>query len=109
MPLRRYEIFLPTRYMDGNPVEADKFQSTSEDLSAKFGNSSGEPAVVRRIWNHDGQKFDQDNVRLFVDVEDTADNAAFFVRYKETLKERFRRDDIWLVSFGIPITYRSVG
>ena len=33
----------------------------------------------------------------------------FFVRYKETLKERFRRDDIWLVSFGIPITYRSVG
>jgi hypothetical protein len=44
------------------------------------------------------------DVRLFVDVEDTVGNAAFFQRFKGILKERFRQIDIWIVSYEIRVT-----
>jgi len=62
------------------------------------------PETLRGIWIHGGRRFEEDNVRLFVDVEDTAENAAFFGRFKTTLKERFRQIDIWIVSYEIRVT-----
>jgi hypothetical protein len=44
------------------------------------------------------------NARIFVDVEDTPENAAFFARYKQVLEKRFRQIDIWIVSFEIRLT-----
>ena len=41
---------------------------------------------------------------LFVDVEDTPENAAFFQQFKMILKERFRQIDIWIISHEIRIT-----
>jgi len=48
--------------------------------------------------------FEETNVRLFADVEDTPESAAFFERYKLILKERFEQIDIWIVSYEIRIT-----
>ena len=53
---------------------------------------------------HQGQSYEDENVRLFVDVEDTPENVAFFARYKQQLKERFRQIDIWIVSYEIRLT-----
>ena len=41
---------------------------------------------------------------VFVDVEDTPENADFFGQLKPRLKERFRQIDIWIVSYEIRIT-----
>jgi len=104
MSFRRYEIILPSRYNEGGPVEAEKFRLTYEDLVAEFGALSYQPEALRGIWVHEGQRFEESNIRLFVDVEDTPENAQFFVRYKHVLMQRFRQIDIWIVSHDIRIT-----
>ena len=104
MSFRRYEIILPTRYNDGTSVEPEKFQSTHEDFVSQFGALTYQPEGVRGIWTHQGQRFEESNIRIFVDVEDTQENADFFTRYKQILKERFRQIDIWIVSHEIRIT-----
>ena len=101
MSLRRYEIILPTRYNDGKPVEPDQFLATNRELASQFGAVSFLPETLRGVWAHEGRWFEEDNVRLFVDVEDTAENAEFFRSFKAVLKERFRQIDIWIVSYEI--------
>ncbi|SPE50487.1 hypothetical protein SBV1_1130040 [Verrucomicrobia bacterium] len=88
MSFRRYEIILPTRYNDGQPVEAEKFLLTNRELSSQFGAASFLPEALQGTWIHKGQWFEEANVRLFVDVLDTPENAAFFAGYKQTLRAR---------------------
>jgi hypothetical protein len=104
MSFRRYEILLPTRYNDGTSVEAEKFDLVIEELSNRFGGITFHPEQLRGVWFHQGQKFEEVNVRVVVDVEDSAQAADFFARYKQVLKERFRQIDIWIVSQEIRIT-----
>ncbi len=103
MSFRRYEIILPTRYNDGTPVPNDEFWEVAKTLVAEFGATSYLPEPFQGIWIHHGQTYSDPNVRLFVDVEDTPDNAAFFREFKAELKARFRQIDIWLVSYEIRI------
>ena len=104
MSFRRYEILLPTRYNDGAPVEAEKFDLVIEELSDRFGGITFHPEYLRGIWLHQGQKFEEANVRVVVNMEDSPEAADFFARYKQILKERFRQIDIWIVSYEIRIT-----
>jgi hypothetical protein len=103
MSLRRYEIILPARYNDGTPVPANEFWETAKELVAQFGATSYLPEPFQGFWVHQGQTYTDQNVRLFVDVEDTPENAEFFQRFKTALKERFRQIDIWIVSYEIRI------
>ncbi len=103
MSFRRYEILLPIRYNDGSEVEPRQFWETAKELVERFGALTCSREPVRGIWTHQGRSFEDDNVRLYVDVEDTPENAAFFASYKSKLKRRFRQVDIWLVSFQIEI------
>ena len=52
---------------------------------------------------HEGQRFEDEHLRLIVDVEMTAETREFFRRFKETLKTRFRQIEIWIVSFEIEV------
>ena len=104
MSFRRYEIILPTRYNDGTPVEESLYLLTNRELARQVGAVSFLPETIHGLWLHQGQSYEEENVRLFVDVEDTPENAAFFVRYKQQLKERFRQIDIWIVSYEIRLT-----
>ena len=104
MSYRRYEILLPTRYNDGAPVEAEKFDLVIEELSDRFGGITFHPEHLRGVWLHQGQKFEEANVQVVVDVEDSPEATGFFARYKQILKERFRQIDIWIVSHEIRIT-----
>ncbi len=104
MSFRRYEIILPIRYNDGTPVEQAKYLATAEDIVAQFGAVTLQPEISRGIWLYQGIRYEEENVRFYVDVEDTSENATFFARFKQTLKERFRQVDIWIVSYEIRIT-----
>ena len=103
MSFRRYEILLPTRYNDGGKVELEKYLLTNNDLARQFGAVSFFPETFRGVWIHEGKRYEDENVRLFVDVADTPANAAFFREFKTRLKERFRQLDIWVVSYEIRI------
>ena len=104
MSFRRYEITLPTRYNSGQPIEPEKFLITRREIGARFGALTFMPQPIHGEWSHEGVRYEDVNLRIVVDVEDTPDNTEFFRRLKQTLKDRFQQIDIWIVSYEIRIT-----
>ena len=104
MSYRRYEILLPIRYNDGALVETERLDLVLEELSERFGGLTFHLEQLRGVWLHQNQRFEESNVRLVVDVEDSPETSDFFVQYQQSLKERFRQIDIWIVSYDIRIT-----
>ena len=102
MHLRRYEILLPLRYNDGSPIEPEKFKQTRIELVARFQGATFDPQPARGFWVEHGTEYEDQLVRVTVDVDVTDENHAFFVEFKETLKSRFRQVEIWL-------TYHDIG
>lgn len=103
MRKRRYEILLPLKHNDGRPVEDVKFFQTREDLVAQFGAVSFSPSSVLGIWIHEGRRFEDELVRLTIDVEDTAENHLFFSRFKTALLVRFEQIEIYIASYPIDL------
>ncbi len=71
MSHRRYEIYLPTRHNDGSAVGAAEFMATRQELVAQFGACSFFPEAFHGTWISQGQTFEDENVRICVDIEDT--------------------------------------
>ena len=103
MSFRRYEITLPTRYNDGSPVEPEKYLITRREIAARFGALTFLPQPILGEWSHQEIRYEDINIRIVVDVEDTPQNSEFFATFKQVLKERFRQLDIWIVSHEIRI------
>jgi hypothetical protein len=99
--LRRYEILLPRRFNDGTAVPDNLIADTMLELEVKFGSMSSESQVIHGHWQHLGESFRDELVRVFLDVEDTPEYRQFFVEYKETLKGRFRQIEIWVTTHVI--------
>ena len=101
--LRRFEILLPLRFNDGQPVPDELVGETLLELRQRFGAVSAETQVIRGHWQYQGEVFRDELVRVFVDVADTEEQRAFFVAYKEQLKARFRQLDIWMTTYPIEV------
>ena len=101
--LRRYEILLPLRFNDGRPVPDELVGETLLELRQQFHAVSAETQVIRGHWQHQGEVFRDELVRVFVDVADNNDTRAFFVSYKEHLKTRFQQLDIWRTTYPIEV------
>lgn len=71
-PYRRYEILLPRRFNDGVRVPKRLLEQTSFELEQRFGAVSAETQMVRGRWQSEGQTYEDELVRIFVDVPDTA-------------------------------------
>ena len=104
MSIRRYEILLPTRHNDGTPVAPEKIDATLMELAERFGGLTFRPEHLVGLWFYRGQRFEDNNVCVAVDVEDTPETASFFARFKEVLKERFHQIEIHIVSYEIRVT-----
>jgi hypothetical protein len=103
MSFRRYEITLPTRYNDGKPIEPAKYLVTRREIAARFGALTFLPQPVHGEWTHQQARYEDVNLRIVVDIEDTTENSEFFVNLKQTLKQRFQQLEIWIVSYEIRI------
>lgn len=104
MSFRRYEVLLPTRFNDGSLVPEENHLWVVEQLTAQFGAYTVEPHPVRGVWIHQGVRYEENNLRVVVDVEDTPATEAFFARLKEQIKVRFRQIEVWIISHEIRIT-----
>ncbi|MHA3772777.1 hypothetical protein ACXR0O_14685 [Verrucomicrobiota bacterium sgz303538] len=99
--LRRFEILLPLRFNDGQPVPRELLEQTRAELKYEFGGLSSESQVI--------QGFDRDTtgedtmVRLFADVPNTPESMAFFLKAKARLKERFQQEDIWITTHVVEV------
>jgi hypothetical protein len=101
--LRRFEILLPLKFNDGTVVPAEFTGETIIELRQRFGAVSCETQVIRGIWQHAGEDFRDELVRVFIDVPDLPEHREFMTAYKETLKSRFRQIDIWMVTFLLDV------
>lgn len=101
--LRRYEILLPLRFNDGQPVAETLLADVVLELRERFGAVSSETQIIQGHWESEGVIFRDHLVRLFVDVPDTVGNRQFFIEFKEKLKTRFQQLDIWLTTYPIDV------
>jgi len=75
--LRRFEILLPLRFNDGQPVPDELVGQRLLELRQQFNAVSAETQVIRGHWQHQDEVFRDELLRIFVDVADTGDNRAF--------------------------------
>jgi hypothetical protein len=101
--LRRYEIYLPLRFNDGQPVPEQLIVETLLELEQRFGAVSCETQTIRGTWEHEGETYRDELTRVFVDVTDVPANRDFFVQLKERLRSRFRQIDIWMTTYPVEV------
>ncbi len=100
---RRYEILLPRWSNEHQPITDEAIGETLLELRKRFGAVSSETQIIRGLWEHLGQIFSDDLIRIFVDVADTDENHQFFEQFKERLKTRFAQIDIWMTTHLIEV------
>lgn len=101
--LRRFEILLPLRFNDGQSIPDDVIAGVLLQLENRFGAVSAETQTIRGLWQHEGQSYRDELVRLFVDAPDVPEIRQFFVDFKETLKVAFKQLDIWMTTYPIEV------
>jgi hypothetical protein len=100
---RRFEMLLPLRFNDGQPVPDDLIGDSLLELRQRFGAASCESQVTQGTWIHEGQVFRDELVRIYVDAPDVPESREFFAQFKEQLKSRFRQIDIWMTTYSIEV------
>ncbi len=103
IPYRRFEILLPLRFNDGSPVPGDLLADTFIELRQRFGAVSTETQTIQGQWQHQGEIYRDELVRVFLDVEDSPENRRFLIEFKERLKPRFQQLEIWMTSHPIDV------
>ncbi len=101
--LRRFEILLPLRFNDGQPVPDDVIAGLLLQLEQRFGAVSAETQAIHGLWHHEGQLYRDELARVFVDAPDTPDALQFFLEFKETLKVALKQIDIWMTTYPIEV------
>ena len=100
---RRFEILLPRRFNDGQPVPDELIADALLELEERFGAVSCETQTIRGLWRHEDELFRDDLVRAFVDAPDVPESRQFFLEFKERLKAAFRQIDIWVTTYPIEV------
>jgi hypothetical protein len=101
--LRRFEILLPRRFNDGQPVPDELIADTLLELEERFGAVSSETQTIRGLWRYEDQLFRDELIRVFVDASDVPESREFFLDFKERMKARFRQIDIWMTTYPIEV------
>lgn len=101
--VQRYEILLPQRSNDGQSFPDELISQSLLDLEERFNAVSSETQIIRGFWRHEGLRFRDELIRVFVDIEDTPEVRAFFHEFKDTLKALFQQLDIWMTSYPVEV------
>ena len=89
------EIYLPTSYNDGRPIEKEPFERTYQELIERF-EAYSLKEEVHGAWIYQGKKYEEKNQVLSVVTLDTKANRQWLRSFKETLKQRFQQIEIFM-------------
>jgi hypothetical protein len=104
MRRQRFEVLLPIRYNDGRDVEQRKLYDSKEELMAQFGGITADGVVRTGSWTDSvGVRYDDETIRLTVDINDTDESLAAIREYKSVLIDRFQQKDVYIVSWSIDV------
>jgi hypothetical protein len=95
--MKKYEIHLPLKYNDGQPIEHEKIKHVREELLAIFGSFT---APYRRAWKYDGAKYIE---IVKIEIITTGDKLPRkrLKGFKERLKESLQQIDILITTHDI--------
>lgn len=99
----RFEILLPLFYNDGRAIEREKFLETDDELIQLFGATSTDTIVVRGRWVYQSTVYQDQLIRVRLDLEDSPDTWQAVRAFKDTLKSRFDQVDIWITAHRIEV------
>lgn len=95
--VKKYDIYLPLQYNNGEWIEDAKFEQTRSELFERFGGLTYimREFPLRGIWGQDSQVY-QDFIVIYtvIDFSSSEETTHFFVEYKEILKFRFEQEEI---------------
>jgi len=100
---RRYEILLPRRFNDGQPIPEEWLGEALIELRKRFGVASSQTQIIRGEWEFKGEVDSDEMARVFIDVEDTPESLEFFIQFRDRLKVKFRQLAIWMTSHVIDV------
>ena len=100
---RRFEILLPRRFNDGQPVPDELIADTLLELEERFGAVSSETQAIHGMWRYEEQLYRDELIRVFVDTADDTESRQFFVEFKDRLKARFQQIDIWMTTYPLEV------
>ena len=95
--MKEYDIFVPLRYNDGQPIEARKFQHLQEQLLRRFGGLTYFPQANQGFWKLGDVTFRDEIVIYRVLAADSRSAKRFLRTLKEQLKSEFVQEDILIV------------
>ena len=101
--LRRFEILLPLRFNDGRSVPDQLVGQTLRELRQRFNAISAETQVIRGYWQHEGEEFRDDLVRVSWTLPTRSRITHILWISKNNLKLRFQQLDVWMTTYSIGV------
>jgi hypothetical protein len=104
--MRRFEVLLPSQFNDGADVAETCLHCVPETLMQvveRFGALSLERAPIDGVWIAMGRRYDDELLRLTIDVPDTDDNRRWMTMFKTELLDRFEQLEIYITSYPIDV------
>jgi hypothetical protein len=95
--VKEYDIFLPLRYNDGNPVELLKFRRVQERLLSKFPGLTFFPQPNQGYWKLGNVTYRDEIVIYRVLASNSRIARRFLRKFKEELKTEFVQEEILIV------------
>lgn len=94
--MKKYEIYIPLKYNDGQEIEPEKIKQIRQQLIAVFGaiTVSSLSAPFQGTWRHGGVEFVDDIIRFEIITEHDLRSNLFFKSFKKQLKRTLRQFDI---------------
>jgi len=84
-------------------VPRDWLSEAFLEVGEHFGAASFETQTIEGIWFHEGASYQDNLVRLVVDVPDTVKNRNWMKKFKARWKDRLKQVELWIVSYRIEI------
>ena len=94
--MKKYEVYLPVKYNDGNKVELRKIKEIRQQLMAVFRGItvSSLSAPYEGTWRYAGVEFNDSIIRIEIMATEDHDSLRFFKNFKRQLKRTLRQVDI---------------
>ena len=94
--MKKYEIYLPLKYNDGQDIEPEKFKEIRQQLIAVFGaiTVSSLSAPFQGTWRYGGVEFVDEIIRFEIITEEDLRSNLFFKKFKKQLKRTLLQFDI---------------
>ena len=101
--MKKYEIYLPLKYNNGEPIEPEKIKQIREELIAVFGalTVSALSAPFQGTWKYGGVEFIDDIIKIEVIATNGVKTDRFFRQFKQRLKKLLQQIDILITTQDI--------